>query len=562
MLPNRSFVQWRSRFARLMLAVLVGLAMMYLALCVLPSDEIRANSGALTVHNQVLGQTPAYIGATEAGGFWIQDLNDLGINTYRLWTKMGELEWWDDDGAVAGWLDTEVGTPTITQIRADAASGLTKTIPWEWWDARFDEVQSWRYGEQTRRGIIEALALNNITPLVVLRTYDDQGQPEQRAAGGGAWAPRPPVTETFRNEWWEHCFAMAYWLNVRNAYGVTRFEVLNEPDYNCQGWCNNSCVGFAADFCGTQSEYAQLVLDAHDAISYANSFVGLPVYLHAPVVANYNSPYVATTLDQADVAVQVVDYHTYAADPRSTVVGIRSTIASHNPDGVLEPIWVSEWGALWTSYNTFERALRTASQLLIFAEEGVEGATIFNMYDWSPQVGGDYGLIDLQDDGNGGSLRVPTESYYAYRLMVRGLLGAKAVLSHTMSLSGTASIVTRDAEYVYVLVLRDAASVTDTLAIDLTAIGSGSGAVEVWEYSAANKDVVVATPVMSVAHFSLVLPAKGITLARISRQTLSVRLVELRTPSAGVWIWAVLPALLLLAIVLNCFARSTNLCNF
>jgi hypothetical protein len=507
-----------------------------------------AESATITVSDAVLGHTTKYIGATEAGGFWIDDLNDLGINTYRLWTKMAELEWWDDDDAMDElWDDSEYGSPTIADIKADATSGFTNTIPWDWWDDRFDETQSWRQGVQTRRGIIQALVQNSITPIVVLRTYDNEGEPEKRDEGANTWAPRPPVDSDFRNEWWEHCFAIAYWLNVRNNYGVTRFEVLNEPDYNCQGWCNNSCSGFAADFCGTQAEYVQLVQDAYDAASYANSFAGLSTYIHAPVVADYNSSYVAYTLNNADAAVQVVDYHTYANDVRPSITGISNTISSNNPDGVLEPIWVSEWGALWSSYDTFDRAMLTANQLLTFSEEEVEGVTVFNLYDWSTTAGQDYGLVDLQDDGQGGADRVYTESYYAYRLMTRGLMGGKERLDHTTSgFSGTTrTMVTRDAEYVYIIVLRDDVGETGTVSVDLTALGSGSGTVTVWEYSAANKDVVVQRPTITDGQFTFTVPADGISLARTEGGPTMVQLSGLGARSAGSWPWTVLVMLVL-----------------
>jgi hypothetical protein len=543
-------VQSRSTIARLALA-LGGSLLLCAVLAAFRLPRPLAESGTITVHSTVLGQTTTYIGATEAGGFWIDDLNDLGVNTYRLWTKMAELEWWDDDDAVDElWDDSEYGSPTIAQIKADSGTGFTTTVPWaDWWDVRFTEPQSWRYGTQSRQGIITALRNNGITPIVVLRTYDDQGSPEMRP--WATWALRPsgpPLTDTFRNEWWEHCFAIAYWLNVRNNYGVTHFEVLNEPDYNCQGWRNDSCPGFAASFFGTKAEYVQLVLDAHDAISYANSFAGLPVYVHAPVVADHGSSYVTYTLDNADAAVQVVDYHTYANDVRPSIVSISGTIGSRNPDGILEPIWVSEWGALWSSYDTITQAMRTANQLLTFSEEQVEGVTIFNMYDWSTGAGQDYGLVDLKDDGSDGALRVPTESYYAYRLMIRGLAGGKERLDHTASglLGDTRTMVTRDTDYVYVIVLRDGVGMTGTVSVDLTAIGSGSGTVTVWEYSAVNKDVPVQSPAMIDGRFSFTVPADGVSLARVDRSELNaVRLSKLEAEPAGGWSWGVLAALAL-----------------
>ena len=477
------------------------------------SEVSTANAMTLTVSPTIIGHTPAYLGATEAAGFWPEDLVDLGINTYRLWTKMAELEWWDDDDAMDGqWDDSEYGTPTIAEIKADAESGFTNTIPWAWWDQRFDEVQPWRYGTQTRRGIIEALVQNGITPLVVLRTYDDQGQPEQRPAA--RWAPRPPVDQAFRNEWWEHCFALAYWLNVRNNYGITHFQVLNEPDYPGQGW---------SEYGGTTADYVQLVLDAYDAVAYANAFAGLPTYIHAPVAAAYNSPYLPITLDGADAAVQAVDYHTYADDVRPSVVAVRTTIQNHNPDGVLEPIWVSEWGALWSSYNSLDRAMRTANQLLTFSEEQVEGVTIFNMYDWSTTPGQDYGLIDLQDDGQGGVWRVPTESYYAFRLMARAIAGGKARLEVTTSgpIAGTRTMATCDDQGLYLVVLRQDAGTAISVTVNLLNLGFGRGKARVYEYSAAHHDEVVDQPPIAGGRMTFTAPANGISLVVMPRPEVS-----------------------------------------
>lgn len=504
----------------------------------LDTPRAPAENASLTLSTTVLGKTTTYIGATEAGGFWIEDLQDLGINTYRLWTKMDELEWWDDDDAWAtpAYACTHIGTPTTATIKLDQASGFTNTIPWGWWDERLDEVQAWRYGVQTRHTIITALVESGITPVVVLRAHDDAGRPNYC---DGDWAPRPPVTETFRSEWWEHCFALAYWLNVRHDYGVTHFEVLNEPEWNCQGWCNPSSCGWGYTFCGTQPDYVQLVLDAHDAISYANSLAGLPAYIHAPVVANYNSPYVAYTLDNADAAVQVVDYHYYEDNLPGSIAFVSSTIQAHNPDGTLEPMWVSEWGALWRSYDTLAEAMRTADQLFTMSEAGVEGATVFNMYDWDTSPGGNYGLVDLQDDGAGGATRVYSEGYYAYRLLSRGLVGGKERLAHAAGgfMGGTRTRVTRDAAYVYVIVLRHNLAVTASIDVDLTALGTGSGTVEVWEYSAAHKDSLVTTPTMTGGHVSFSAPANGIALVQVDRQVLAAQadlaIVKTTSPSTA-----------------------------
>ncbi|MGD2206465.1 MAG: hypothetical protein PVH17_06775 [Anaerolineae bacterium] len=510
--------------------VLFALSLILTCLGLTSTALLQPASPSIVVDSTVLGQTTRYLGATEAGGFWTDDLTDLGINTYRLWTKMAELEWWDDDDALDGqWDDSEYGSPTIAQLKADPS-----LVPWaDWWDVRFDEIQAWRYGEQTRRGIIQALVQNGITPIVVLRVYDDQGNPEMRP--GARWAPRPPVDDAFRNEWWEHCFALAYWLNVRNSYGVTHFEVLNEPDWNCQGWCNNSCSGFAADFCGSQAEYVQLVQDAHDAVTFANDMVGLPTYIHAPVVASDSSSYLAYSLQNADDQIQIVDYHTYADDPTTSVSSVQSTIAGNNPDEVTEPIWVSEWGALWATYDTADRALLTARQLMAFSREEVEGVTIFNLYDWSTAGGQDYGLIDLQDDGAGGANRTPTETYYAYRLMTRALKEGKDRLQFTATGVDAADVmVTWDGDSVYIVVINDEAAPLSDIAVDLSALSMDDGTVQVYEYSSAFKDQVVATPAMSGGQFNFTAPASGIALAEVTPSPTAIELVSFTaSPSAG-----------------------------
>jgi hypothetical protein len=470
----------------------------------------------ITVQNSVLGHTTTYIGATEAGGFYINDLTDLGINTYRLWTKMAELEWWDDndyfdDGL---WNDSAYGTPTIAQVKANPS-----LVPWAaWWDVRFTETQSWRYGTQTRQGIIAALTSNNITPVIVLRTYDDQSKPEQRPAA--QWAPRPPVDTNFRNEWWEHCFAIAYWLNVRNSYRVTHFEVLNEPDYSGQGW-----TGWPD---ANEAGYVQLVQDAYDAVKFANDMAGLPTYIHAPVVASYGSNYLPYSLQHADSQIQVVDYHTYADDPATSINSVQTTISNNNPDGVTEPIWVSEWGALWTTYNTITRALLTAEQLMTFSEEEVEGVTIFNMYDWST-TDGNYGVIDLQDDGQGGANRVPTETYYAYRLMTRGLKNAKDRLDFTSDGLGSSGrvMVTRDAGNLYVIVKNGNGLVT----VDISDVPGYSGTATVYEYSNTKRDEVVVTPTVTNGQFSFTAPTTGLSLAMVPAQATHAHITQITARS-------------------------------
>jgi len=443
----------------------------------------------ITAENTVLGQTTTFIGATEAGTFFLDDLTDLGINVYRMWTKMNELESWDDDSASSETGCENIGIPDIASIKADQPNGFVNTIPWDFWDNVFQN-QLWWSGN-SREDVIQHCVENDITPVLVLRPVDDEGNPDKCS---GNWAPRSPVDDGFLNEWWEHVFAIAYWLNVRHSYGVTHFQVLNEPDIPDQGWD------------GTQSEYVQLVETAYDAVKFANDIASIDTYISAPVVSYYDSPYTSYTLDNADSNITLVDYNNYDTDVSTSIDTIRATIFSHNPDGTIEPIWISEWGTYTSSYDDPSRAMTTARQLMTFSEKGVEGITIFGMYDW----GSLYGLLDTN--------RRKSETYYAYRLMTRGLIDAKDRISHIANgfLGNTITMITRDNDYLYVIVHRDNVDQAATINVNLTALGSGSGTVKVWEYSGSNKDVIVETPTMTDASFSFTAPSNGISLAQVS----------------------------------------------
>jgi hypothetical protein len=246
-------------------------------------------------------------------------------------------------------------------------------------------------------------------------------------------------------------------------------------------------------------------------VKFANDIAGIDTHIHAPVVSNYASSYISYALDNADPNIAVVDYHNYDLDPTTSINAVNATIASHNHDGNIEPVWNTEWGTYTSSYDTVSRAMTTARQLMIFSENEVQGITIFGMYDW----GSFSGLLSTS--------REKTETYYAYRLMTRGLVNGKERIAHSTSdfLANTYIMITRDDDYVYVIVLRDNIGEMVTMTVDLSAIGSGSGSVEVWEYSAVHQDVIVETPPMINAQFSFTAPANGISLIQVSRSQLT-----------------------------------------
>jgi hypothetical protein len=481
---------------------------------------VAADTITITIKNVALGKTPKFVGATEAAGFWIEDLLNLGINTYKLWTDMGEMEWWDDDDAQTGlWNGVLIGTPPIAAIKADAPNGFSNVIPWAWWDDRFAEQRFWRFGIKSRKGLLDALKTNGITPIGTLRTFNSDGYPEWRPDAN--WAPRPPVNQAFRNEWWEHCFAMAYWVNVRNDYRITHWQVLNEPNYyKCnangvckgQGWIGSSLAYYG----GTEYEYAILVKDAYDAVKYANDMVGLPTYIHAPQAAAYFSSYVSTALDSADAAIQVVDYHTFKDKPLSTVNYVKNTIATHNPDHQTEPIFVSEFGGLGylgPQYQTLKRAITTGDQVIGLVEGGVQGITIYNMYDWLPPV--NRGIVDLLGDSTHVTGKVYTPTYYAYRLLIRAVEAEKDRLKFTGTLiPAHKALVTRDPSALWVLVMN----ANGPVKVNLSAIPNYGGSATLYEFSASRKDQIVGTVPVTSGVFSFSAPDSSLLLAKVPRR--------------------------------------------
>jgi hypothetical protein len=514
-------------------SVLGSLVLLCVALVTLRLPHSLAESATITVSDTVLGYTTKYIGATEGGSFDIDDLTDCGISTYRIWIGMSDVEYCDDDDP-RGYIwecdqggNTNYGSPAIATIKANP-----NVIDWNAWDVHINDPDyRWRTSKNpdTAFGtMVGALSANGIIPVLTLRNRDEDDWP--------AWAPDPPTTTADLNEWWQYCFAVAYWFNVRNSYGVTHFEVHNEPDLSSQGWS------------GTKAQYAQLLVPyAYDAVKTANDLAGIDTFIMASVESQMPFPrtydYFDDVFYDADSCIEIADFHWYhmngtypLSDLEAAIDDVRGQITAHNPDGVIEPLWVSEYGNFSSNaYDNLREAIRTAQQLMIFSDKEVQGVHIFTFYDW----GGSPGLVKASG--------TPTETYYSYRLMIRGLIGGKERLDHTASgFSGTTrTMVTRDAEYVYIIVLRDDVGETGTVSVDLTALGSGSGTVTVWEYSTANKDVVVQTPTMTNGQFTFTAPADGISLARTEGGPTMVQLSGLEVRSAGGWPWVVLVMLVL-----------------
>lgn len=410
---------------------------------------------SIVISNRVLGRSTQYIGAVEGNiAFDPADLEDSGINTYRIYGGMSRWESNDDD-KVYGW-------PSIAEIKADP-----DLIPWDFWDQamtspNYGSDYSWsgRVGKVWSGSAVtlfSTLKSMGIRPVLTIRNVDNSRNPP--------WADQlnPPTTEADWNEWWEHVFATVYWLNVRNDYRVDEFEIHNEPDNPSQGWR------------GTMEDYFELVRMSKDAIDYVyQTYLPDRQYaIHAPVSLG-KSHWPLKALQNIPELFDSLNIHDYDADISTYVAKVRAW-ADHNGHSQ-SPIWLGEWGSYTNDYDNYHFALNLIKNMMRASKPSssyVFGSHIFSLYDWGLQ--GKYeGLI-----GPGGKRRV---SYYAFRLGTRGLQGGKAVLDLESSRGQPMAMATKSEDGHVFLLLVNSDRAAHSLAVDVSAhLQTGQG--QQWGFS-------------------------------------------------------------------------------
>lgn len=449
----------------------------------------RAATQTVTVSGTPAGVSPAHIGATEGNvRFDIADLQDAGINTYRIYGGMARWEWQDDSSTY--------GSPTIDQIKADPG-----VINWTWWDNAMTTPPSgsdyWWSGDTglwqgNARTIFSSLQSAGIRPVVTVRNRDNNHNP--------SWSPNPPVTTADWNEWWEHVFATAYWLNVRNDYGVDDYEVHNEPDNSGQGWG------------GTEADYFSLVQYTADAIRwvYSTYLPGRTPHIYAPVSTG-GSSWPLDALQLVPSYFDSVDIHDYNSDVSSYVETVHGWLNSTGHGNY--PLWLSEWGTYRGGYDNAGTGVKLIVNNLIRmsggASDQVFGSHVFTFYDWNGFSGGFQNFQGLVDAS--GSKRA---SYYALRMAIRALLGSRPTYASTTSTSDLTAITARDsAGGTYLLLTNTAASKTYSVDADLSAlVTSGTGTM--WQVDATHNDVIVGTPALSNGHVSFPIPGQAAVLLK------------------------------------------------
>ena len=462
----------------------------YLAMISFSCGNVQPVS--ISILGKQWGVSTCYIGAVEGNTrFNIADMRDLGINTYRIYGGMSRWEWLDDDGVY--------GSPSIAAIKSNP-----NAINWSWWDRVMTNPPGgsdywWDVSpvsaawQGNARTIFSQLQQAHIRPILTLRNQDPTHRP--------VWAQRlnPPKTAADWNEWWEHVFATAYWLNVRNNYHVDDYEIHNEPDVPAQGWA------------GTLSDYYRLVQYAHDAVDYVYKtyLPGRTYHLYAPVAPAGN--WVSEVLKHVPSFFDTVDFHSYDRDISSSVE--QRHIWMNTTGHPNYPLWLSEWGTYTGGYDQVSFAINLIDNLIRVSRPGndyVYGSNIFALYDWDTQSQGPLqGLVA----GNGKR----TVSYYAFRLGIRALQGCRPTYRSTTGNSNLMAITTKDEEgNIYLLVSNQDKINSYNVDADLSALLIGPSRAATWQFDAFHMDELVTNAALSNGHVTFTIPSEAALLFKFS----------------------------------------------
>jgi len=439
------------------------------------------SSATITVSGTPWGTSTQYIGANEGDqNFNPADLQDLGINTYRLYGSVARWESQPDSGTV--------GSPTEAQIKANP-----DIINWSGWDTAMNAPPggsdyNWSGDSAVWQGnavtIFQTLQQSSIRPVVVLRPVSPSGTP--------SWANQsmnPPNTTTGQNAWWEHVFALVYWLNVRNNYMVDDWEIENEPDNASQGWG------------GTLGDYVSFASLTADAIHYvyATYLPGRTPHIYAPVTTG-GSTWPLSLMQQSPASFDSMDIHDYDANISNYVSTVHGWM---NGNGFAKsPLWVSEWST-YTANQYADPAFgvrNVISNLILGSQPGsnyVYGSHIFSLYDWGSEA---YGLIGPGD--------APRSDYYAMRLAIRGLQGARVTFQTTCSSPSLLAITTKDASGHYWVLIANTSSSATTASLDISAL-LATGQATMWQFDSSHNDVVVGSPTLVGGMLTLNLSANA-----------------------------------------------------
>jgi hypothetical protein len=416
--------------------------------------------------------------------FHLALLQDIGFNAYRFTNLTRWLEPVDD---------TAYGALTVAAIKANP-----NVIPWSTWDANADSAtQSLKpnnLGQSVRQTIIQ-LNSAGITPL---------GQINEKPPGDvPTWMPDATDPTAFNNtnnynEMWEHCFAIAYWLNVRNNYNMDVYQIANEPDY--EGY--------------NQANYFAFFHLCRDAVQYvyATYLPGRTPIMTAPVESQNTGAgdWVDVMLQTMGNEVDWVDFHPYTYHgPWLTEVQNEQTLMNNRGYGS-KPKYLSEFGYLpgigpgnpWTDAPTV--ASLQHFMLVMSMPAVATHADAWSFYEFT----NNYGATDVYALVINGT---KTPAYYATRQLVRAMKGARPVYNSISTNPDLTALTSLDAAAaVYHIMVQNSSGNTDTATVDLSALIPGNRpSTTLYRYDSSNQDVQSAGPAVTNGAVSFVVNAYG-----------------------------------------------------
>jgi hypothetical protein len=425
------------------------------------AEELEVAATALTVKvsKPSSGRSIRYIGVNYGSALpQVNDLRELGVTSYRLLGGMARFEPADDDG--------KYGLPTISDMKRTLSSNPSRV-------GNFVNLAAF---DRNMAGMGVALKtlykVPGMEPLMILRNSEPRGgapfwMPRMNTTGTGCKTASgqtivwPQFTQADWNEWWQHVFAVVYWINVRNGsqMRVDRWAVHNEPNQQSstvsQGWC------------GTTEQYLEFIKYTRDAIDFVyKTYLGNRArYVHGgnlmagrsvdtwarPMLRNGSGSSFAHRNFYQPSMISSINVHKFGNYFGRMMSRVRSLTRESGTVSYAQnmPIWSTEMGGRWD--NQWDNTSRIVNHLVNSLIEGstpgsshVEGALVWRLYDSHADR---QGLIRLN-----GSRR---PGFYALRLATMALNGGKQVHPTSTGNSNVRAITTREPSGGYNLLLTN-----------------------------------------------------------------------------------------------------------
>ncbi|MDQ3458270.1 MAG: hypothetical protein M3498_03040 [Deinococcota bacterium] len=435
--------------------------------------------------------------------FDIEDVRELGLTSYRYFGGMEEFEPTDDNGVY--------GSPSMAEMRQILSSDPSRAGEFVNW-AAFDRNMA-AYGDILR----DLYTVPDMQPIAMLRNSANRGESwlpwlgapiTSCSAPDGSRVFWPEFSEADWNEWWQHVFAVAYWINVRNGADmrVDRWSLHNEPnqqnELHSEGWC------------GTKEQYLEFVKYTRDAIDfvYETYLDDRPRWLHGGVLSGGpsrrewlpvlfrdggGSSFADRNYYQPSMF-NVIDLHGFYDTIRRVVPWAREVARESGVPAYVRdyPIWVTEMGAHgrraeghWDQIpSIIDNLIDNLITVSTPGDSYAEGVLVWRMYD-----------DDDLDNAVGGNIqhavglmkgdRSRRAGFYALKLAIMALNGGKEVFP-TQLPAGTSdvmAITTREAPQGYNLLMSNRSeSAAHDVQVDVSAL-LGSGSAELYRFDDARR---------------------------------------------------------------------------